>query len=473
MTSYVNTSPLSEEAGDFNVPFSGYGSPTFTPVPDFFLDFQYQDLSEAELRVLLYIFRHTYGYRKRLDAISLSQFEFGITTEDDRVIDRGAGVGIKALMKALAKLEEKRFVFRHQSKKTNGGSGTTVYELNVDGKPHYYFEQKPNSKIGKPKYRGGHPFGDGGVPAQRDDTKDNMTKNKDSVVCECGCHSDNNSDSDLENLKTDKIKSKPTSTTPELSKPAVGAAAAVATNTGESSTDVAELVLKLGYSQNIAEQLLATATGIHGLSSEQIKRWFEIAASKKNPAGYFRKMLEEGNEPPAPRPAKAAKRHYDKPEPSGLYSVRYVDGRPLLASTGVVKYLEAAHGIVAPATATSIATPPPSLPAATTVDEGEGERSNAPSVTATLQIDDEDGGPVAVQAETRPPAVDIPATIKTRLDRALREKDKYAFLRTARLDQHGNLTIKIHSSNSSANYTAADFLWQLAPLGVAQVVIEE
>ena len=52
--------------------FRGYRGPRFTPIPDEFLDHQLADLTSAETKVLLYLFRKTYGYRKSADRISLT-----------------------------------------------------------------------------------------------------------------------------------------------------------------------------------------------------------------------------------------------------------------------------------------------------------------------------------------------------------------------------------------------------------------
>ncbi len=67
--------------------------PTTTPVPDEIFDEWLAVLGHAELRVLLYIVRRTFGFDKRGgDTISYRQFTDGITTRDGRVLDRGCGV---------------------------------------------------------------------------------------------------------------------------------------------------------------------------------------------------------------------------------------------------------------------------------------------------------------------------------------------------------------------------------------------
>lgn len=68
--------------------FAGFSTPNTTAVPDAFFDEVAPNLTEAELRIALYIIRRTFGFKKAVDAISFSQFLNGITTSDGRVLDR-------------------------------------------------------------------------------------------------------------------------------------------------------------------------------------------------------------------------------------------------------------------------------------------------------------------------------------------------------------------------------------------------
>lgn len=118
-------------------PFAGYGQPTFTQIPDYFLDHQMHTLTGAAVKVMLYIFRHTYGYRKTCDAISYQQFVTGIVRADGQIVDQGAGISTRGLAAALDELEEKSLIFRHMEFTPSGSKGTTIYEVNLDGEPHY------------------------------------------------------------------------------------------------------------------------------------------------------------------------------------------------------------------------------------------------------------------------------------------------------------------------------------------------
>ncbi len=110
--------------------FDGFASPNTTAVPDEFFDVLAPNLSEAELRVTLYIIRRTFGFKKAADPISFSQFLTGITTHDGRVLDNGCGVRSRGhLSKSLKSLVEKGVIVAAKSQKTNGSQATTSYGL--------------------------------------------------------------------------------------------------------------------------------------------------------------------------------------------------------------------------------------------------------------------------------------------------------------------------------------------------------
>lgn len=77
---------------------------TYTKIPNYFLDHQSQTLSATELRVMLYLYRHTLGWQKLADSIAYTQFVDGITTSDGKRIDSGAGVSRSSLAAALPSL---------------------------------------------------------------------------------------------------------------------------------------------------------------------------------------------------------------------------------------------------------------------------------------------------------------------------------------------------------------------------------
>jgi hypothetical protein len=103
---------------------------TTTATPDWLFDDVAPDLGEAPLKALLYIVRRTSGFRKSADAISLSQFQHGITTRDGRQLDKGAGVKNRTtLLRALAELEARGIIGHQDTLHADGGHATTVYYL--------------------------------------------------------------------------------------------------------------------------------------------------------------------------------------------------------------------------------------------------------------------------------------------------------------------------------------------------------
>ncbi len=141
--------PAKKEAAVQPGAFKGYDSPNFVMLPRIFIRHQMQDLTEAELKVMLYIFDHTWGYsdqegnRKYADAISRSQFLHGIRRADGSLVDRGAGVSDRSLDRALDSLVQRGYIFRHRRIAVNGRSDTNVYELNRKGRSCWSGQEQP------------------------------------------------------------------------------------------------------------------------------------------------------------------------------------------------------------------------------------------------------------------------------------------------------------------------------------------
>lgn len=112
-------------------PFRGYTGPNFTPVPDQLFDEQLADLSGAELKVLLYIMRRTFGFKRDADAISLSQMLHGIAKRDGQPLDKGTGLSKPTLLQTLRSLVEKQIVIAERRRSKEKGDEPTVYRLNI------------------------------------------------------------------------------------------------------------------------------------------------------------------------------------------------------------------------------------------------------------------------------------------------------------------------------------------------------
>jgi len=115
-------------------PFDGWDTPRFTPIPDQLLDEWLPHLSEAELKVLLYIMRRTFGFKKNSDAISLRQMAEGITRRDGTRLDHGAGVTLRSVQRALPGLLAKGLIEAEKHTTPTGDAATTIYRLRLKGR---------------------------------------------------------------------------------------------------------------------------------------------------------------------------------------------------------------------------------------------------------------------------------------------------------------------------------------------------
>ncbi len=109
--------------------FAGFTTPNTTSVPDDFFDMLAPNLSEAELRVLIYIIRRTFGFKKESDTISLKQMVDGITTRDGRVLDRGTGMSKPGVTKGVKGLVQKGVVVALRNSSPERGDEPTTYRL--------------------------------------------------------------------------------------------------------------------------------------------------------------------------------------------------------------------------------------------------------------------------------------------------------------------------------------------------------
>jgi hypothetical protein len=146
--------------------FAGFSTPNTTAVPDAFFDEVAPHLTEAELRITLYIIRRTFGFKKAVDAISFSQFLDGITTSDGRVLDRGCGLKSRGhLSKALKSLVAKGVIVAVKSQHRNGANAVSAYAL------HFAAPVVPHGS------GGGSPTEPGVVPeANRQQTEEQQTE---------------------------------------------------------------------------------------------------------------------------------------------------------------------------------------------------------------------------------------------------------------------------------------------------------
>jgi len=109
--------------------YEGFTTPNGTFVPDDVFDVLAPRLSEAELRVLLYIVRRTFGFGKHADAISLKQLTEGITARDGRVLDHGTGMSRKGVIGGIKGLLGKGIINVNRRLDERGENQVNVYTL--------------------------------------------------------------------------------------------------------------------------------------------------------------------------------------------------------------------------------------------------------------------------------------------------------------------------------------------------------
>ena len=109
--------------------FRGFRSPNYTQVPDELFDQLLPELSGAELKVLLYIIRRTFGFKRDRDSISLSQMLNGVQSRNGEILDRGAGVSKPTLLQALRSLEDRGIITTERRRSAEKGDEPTVYTL--------------------------------------------------------------------------------------------------------------------------------------------------------------------------------------------------------------------------------------------------------------------------------------------------------------------------------------------------------
>lgn len=146
--------------------FDGFEQSNTTPVPDILFDKLLVELSGAELKVLMYIIRRTAGFKKTEDAISLTQFEKGITTREGKKLDCGCGIKRRqTIVDALASLEKRGYIVSHKTKTSEKDNATTVYQIHFRGvvsKPYHLSELGGSFKTVPPSFNSGL----GGVVAE-------------------------------------------------------------------------------------------------------------------------------------------------------------------------------------------------------------------------------------------------------------------------------------------------------------------
>ena len=111
--------------------FDGFSNPNFTQVPNEFLDVLAPHLSEAELRVGLYILRRTWGFGKDADTISFGQMIEGIRRQKPdgtwEILDHGTGLSRKGVWSGVNGLQSKGIIDVEKRKTPDGNNEINIY----------------------------------------------------------------------------------------------------------------------------------------------------------------------------------------------------------------------------------------------------------------------------------------------------------------------------------------------------------
>jgi phage replication O-like protein O len=111
--------------------FPGFQFPNTTQIPNEVFDSLMPHLSGGELKVLLYICRRTFGFRKDSDSISLTQIAHGITTKAGRALDQGTGLSKRHVINALKTLEKRNIIKVSRTVDETGLNEVNTYSLNM------------------------------------------------------------------------------------------------------------------------------------------------------------------------------------------------------------------------------------------------------------------------------------------------------------------------------------------------------
>ena len=150
--------------------WDGFEDPNYTPIPDSFFDRLLPILTDVEVRVLLYIMRRTYGFKKAADSISLSQIVNGITKRTGEILDGGAGVKRDGAIAAVRRLEARGILLVQHNQSAARGNEPTTYRVRKLGQPLLPLvgptekgESVPPTRGVGPTEKGDRPRREGGV----------------------------------------------------------------------------------------------------------------------------------------------------------------------------------------------------------------------------------------------------------------------------------------------------------------------
>ncbi|SYZ72214.1 hypothetical protein TRIP_C20329 [Candidatus Zixiibacteriota bacterium] len=126
-----------------NGQFVGFSSPRYTQVPDELFDELLSELSGSEVKVLLYVVRRTFGFKRDSDHISLSQMTNGIQKKDGSILDKGTGLDKKTVIRAVRALVSKGILVHTRKSSPENGNESSEYALNIVNTPWWNNTTRP------------------------------------------------------------------------------------------------------------------------------------------------------------------------------------------------------------------------------------------------------------------------------------------------------------------------------------------
>jgi hypothetical protein len=251
--------------------FSGFHFPNYTPVPDQVFDELLTVLTGAELKVLLYICRRTFGFKKESDNISLNQMLHGLVKKDGTRLDNGTGLSKPTLLKALRDLQDKGIIESTRRSSDTYGDEATNYRLRFsDG------VQRPAVQENQHRSEGGRSknFTTGGKETLPGGRSKNLSTpvGKKATPQETGIQQTEQQETDLAHTHRDDSTTNP---------PAQNNVVVALTEHGISA-GVAKRLMK-SYSRERIEEKMAFLDYLKRHSPQKVA----------NPQGWLRKAIEE------------------------------------------------------------------------------------------------------------------------------------------------------------------------------------
>jgi Bacteriophage replication protein O len=265
-------------------PFPGFRRPSYTMVPDELFDELLPELSGAELKVLLFVVRRTFGFKRDADAISLAQMLHGVTTREGRVLHRGVGLSKPTLLGALRSLQEKGVLRAARRRSAVKGNEPTVYALRFAECADHPAPARPDRAgavaAARPPLAKKVAQGDGQAALPSPWAK-NLPPQQTGPRQTHGQHHPQTPSAPLEPLEGTLAPASPSFQEP--------------TGAGDDDDDALQLLLSRGVTRRIAQELVLTHSGE---AIEQQVAWQAHRPKATSPAGALVQAIRDAWPPP-------------------------------------------------------------------------------------------------------------------------------------------------------------------------------